>query len=84
MKTRKKEYGTANLVGRRIETLRKERSISQKDFISKMQLFGCDINPTSFSKLEGQIRMTNDKELFVIARILEVSIEDLYPEELRK
>lgn len=84
MKTRKKEYGTANLIGRRVETLRKARRISQKDFISKMQLFGCDINPTSFSKLEGQIRMANDKELFVIARILEVSIEELYPEEVRK
>lgn len=31
------------IVEKRVEELRKERSISQKDFISKMQTMGCDI-----------------------------------------
>ena len=55
MKIRKRAYGTVNIVGKRVEELRKARGISQKDFISKMQTMGCDINPTSYSKLEGQI-----------------------------
>ena len=38
MKIRKQEYGTANMVGRNIEQLRKERGIKQKDFIAKMQI----------------------------------------------
>ena len=78
MKTRKKEYGTANLIGKRIETLRKEKGIKQKDFIAKMQTFGCDINPTSYSKLEGQIRIASDKEVLAIATILDVKMEELF------
>ena len=78
MKTRKNGYGTANMVGKNVERLRKERRIKQKDFISKMQLMGFDINPTSFSKLEGQIRIATDKEIFAISKILEVPIEKLY------
>ncbi len=42
-----------------------------------MQTMGCDINPTSYSKLEGQLRSATDKELFVISKILGVSMEDL-------
>ena len=81
MKTRKKEYGAANLVGEHIELLRKTRKIKQKDFIARMQTLGCDINPTSYSKLEGQLRSATDKELLVIAHILDVKIEELYPQE---
>ena len=78
LKTRKQAYGTVNIIGRNVERLRKERGISQKDFISKMQIMGCDINPTSYSKLEGQIRIATDKEIYVIAKILDISLEELF------
>ena len=78
MKIRKKEYGNANMVGRKIEQLRKEKGIKQKDFISKMQIMGCDINSTSYSKLEGQVRSATDKEIFVISKILNVPMESLF------
>ena len=38
LKIRKQAYGTANIIGKTVERLRKERGISQKDFISKMQI----------------------------------------------
>lgn len=78
MKTRKKEYGDCNIVGRNIERLRKSKKIKQKDFIARMQAMDCDINPTSYSKLEGQIRIATDKEIFVISKILNVSIDELF------
>ena len=81
LKTRKRAYGDTNIVGRRVEFLRKERGISQKDFISRMQTMGCDINPTSYSKLEGQVRIATDKEIFVIAQILEISVDDLFEDQ---
>ena len=81
MKIRKQEYGTANLVGRNIERLRKEQGIKQKDFIAKMQVMGCDINPTSYSKLEGQVRNATDKEVYVIAQLLKVPMEVLFEEQ---
>lgn len=78
MKIRKREYGTCNMVGKNIERLRLERGIKQKDFISKMQTMGCDINPTSYSKLEGQIRVATDREVYTAAKILGVSVDDLF------
>lgn len=81
MKTRKQTYGNKNLVGKNIERLRKEKGIKQKDFIAQIQIMGYDMNPTSYSKLEGQIRSATDKEIFVIAKILGVSIEELFTNE---
>lgn len=78
LKIRRREYGDSNLVGRNIEKLRKERGIKQKDFISKLQVAGLDINPTSYSKLEGQLRIATDKEILIIARVLNVEIEKLF------
>jgi len=78
MKIRVKAYGDCNLIGRTVEKLRKERKIKQKDFIAKLQVFGLDINPTSYSKLEGQVRIATDKEVYAIAKVLGVEIDDLY------
>ena len=81
MKTRKLKHGNANLVGKNVERLRKERGYKQKDFIAKMQTMGCDINPTSYSKLEGQIRSATDKEIYIISKLLSVSMETLFESE---
>ena len=81
MKVRSKAYGNCNLVGKNIERLRKARGIKQKDFIAQIQVMGCDMNPTSYSKLEGQLRSATDKEIFVIAKILGVSMEELFVDE---
>ena len=81
MKTRTKEYGNCNMVGKNVERLRKARGIKQKDFISKIQLLGCDMNPTSYSKFEGQLRYATDKEVYVIAKILDVPIEVLFDDK---
>ena len=84
MKIRKQEYGNANMVGKNIERLRKESGIKQKDFIARMQVLGCDINPTSYSKLEGQVRSATDKEIYVISKILNIKMEDLFDTEIEK
>lgn len=80
MKTRKQMYGNKNSVGKNIEQMRKERGIKQKDFVAQIQTMGCDINLTSYSKLEGQVRTATDKELFVISKILGVTMEELFEE----
>ncbi len=78
MKVRKKAYGDSNIVGKNIEMLRKQRHIKQKDFIARLQAMGVDINPTSYSKLEGQLRLATDRELFAIAKVLNVDIARLF------
>lgn len=78
MKTRKQIYGNKNMVGKNIEKIRKSRGIKQKDFIAQIQIMGCDMNPTSYSKLEGQIRSATDKEIYVISKILGIEMEMLF------
>ena len=80
MKIRKKEYGDCNLIGKQIERLRKQQGIKQKDFIAQLQISGLDVNPTSYSKLEGQLRIATDKEVFYIAKLLKVDMKDLFAE----
>ena len=77
MKPRKQTYGNKNLIGKNIEILRKAKGIKQKDFIAQMQVMGCDINPASYSKLEGQVRNTTDREIFTISKILNVKMEHI-------
>ena len=78
MKTRKNAIGDKNLVGQNIANLRTAKGIRQKDFIAQIQTKGVDINPTSYSKLEGQFRLATDKELHAIAQILNVSVNDVF------
>ena len=77
MKPRKAEYGTKNICGANIERIRKELGMKQSTLVSRMQLKGVDINPSSLSKLEGQIRSASDIELKVISEILGTSMETL-------
>ncbi|MCD7872375.1 MAG: helix-turn-helix domain-containing protein, partial [Clostridiales bacterium] len=72
------EYGNANMVGKNIEKIRIKQGIKQKDFIAKMQINGVAINPTSYSKLEGQIRAATDKEIYIISKLLNVDIKELF------
>lgn len=81
MKIRRKEYGNCNMVGRKVEELRKEKKIKQRDFIAQLQLAGVDMNPTSYSKLEGQLRIATDKEIYCMAKILDVPMECLFEEK---
>ncbi len=78
MKTRKQALGKENAIGANVARLRKEKGIKQKDFIAQMQVAGVDINPTSYSKLEGQVRSASDIETYIIAKILGVKMEELF------
>ena len=78
MKTRSKMYGNYNLIGANVERIRKQRGIKQKDFIAMLQVAGLDINPTSYSKLEGQLKTATEREVYYIAKILNVKMEELF------
>ena len=77
MKPRKAQLGSKNICGANIERIRKEQGMKQTTLIAKMQLAGVDINPSSLSKLEGQVRVATDIELKAIAKILGVTMEEL-------
>lgn len=77
MKPRKQCYGNKNICGANVERIRKELGMKQSTLVAKMQLSGVDINPSSLSKLEGQIRVASDIELKALSHILGVSMETL-------
>lgn len=81
MKPRKAEYGNKNICGANVERIRKQLGMKQSTLVAKMQLEGVDINPSSLSKLEGQIRIASDIELKALARILGVTMEELVKTE---
>ena len=81
MKIRAQEYGNSNMIGKQIVALRMERGLKQKELIAQLQAAGLDINPSSYSKLEGQIRSATDREVYCIAKVLGVPMESLYPQE---
>ncbi len=78
MKTRKKPLGKENAIGANVERIRKSKGIKQKEFVAQMQVAGVDINPTSYSKLEGQVRNASDIETYIIAKLLNVTMEELF------
>lgn len=81
MKPRKAEYGDKNICRANIERIRKRLGMKQTTLVSRMQLLGVDINPSSLSKLEGQTRSATDIELKAISKILGVSVEELLTEK---
>lgn len=81
MKKRKKTLGTRNMVGGKVEEIRKEKGMKQKELLAQLQVNGVDMNASGLSKLEGQIRFVTDFELVALADILEVSIDYLLGRE---
>jgi len=79
VKPRKKPLGNLNAIGGRISEIRVSKGIKQKDFISRLQTEGLDINSSSYSKLEGQTRQATDLEIMKIAKVLGVAEQDLFP-----
>lgn len=81
MRLRKRELGTSNLVGARVEALRKSNGMKQKELLAQLQVNGIDMNASGLSKLEGQIRFVTDMELVALAGILGVPVGSLLGEE---
>ena len=75
MRLRKQELGDRNLVGSRVEAVRKQKGMKQKELLAQLQVNGVDMNASGLSKLEGQIRFVTDVELVALADILEVRSE---------
>ena len=74
MRIRKKPLGDKNLVGARIESIRRNRGMKQKELLAQLHVRGVDINASALSKLEGQLRTVTDIELLAFAEILDVDV----------
>lgn len=75
MRIRKQNLGDKNIVGARVEQLRKQLGLKQKDLLTQLQVNGIDLTSSGLSKLEGQLRCVNDIELVALSRVLNVSVD---------
>lgn len=75
--------GRANICGIHLEKKRKAMrpKCSQKAFADRLQLLGLDIDKNAVQRIECGKRTVSDIELKVIARALEVPVEELLKEE---
>jgi len=74
----------ANVVGKEIQKKRYQLGLTQEQFASKCQLHGLDISRGTVSQIEAEIRRVTDAELFLLASVLGVMIDSLYPSGFKK
>lgn len=74
MKKRVANFGTKNLVGLRVEFLRKRKGLKQKDLANALAEKGVTISASGLSKLERQVRTVSDIELIALANVLDVPV----------
>lgn len=67
-----------NMVGKNVRRLRKARKMSQQALSNKLELLGIYVCRGSVSRIEDQSRTVTDIELYGIADVLQVSIEELF------
>lgn len=67
-----------NMIGENVRRLRKARKMSQQALSNKLELLGIYVCRGSVSRIEDRSRTVTDIELYGIANVLQVSIEDLF------
>ncbi len=74
------DYEAQNIVGEKVKKFREERKLSQKDLSERLETLAIYICRGSISRIETHERTVTDFELRAMARILSVSIEELFEE----
>lgn len=69
--------GKLNVIGNIIRKYRLSANLSQDDVSSKLLLLGINIHPKSYQRLENGERAIRDYELGAIAKVLNVSTDEL-------
>jgi len=67
------------VVGPQVRELRRKKGWLQVQVARAMQLHGWDISREQFNRLENQSRQVLDTELFMLAKMLGVKMEALFP-----
>ena len=70
-----------NLVGEKVRYYRKKRKFSQKMLSEKLETMAIYVCRGSISRIEDGSRTVTDIELYGFAKILGVSIVDLFPSD---
>lgn len=69
--------GKKNACGERVRALRKAKGITQTDFAARLQICDVWLDQKAISRIELEDRVVADYELWAMATVLQVEMEDL-------
>ena len=69
--------GDVNIIGSKMTERRAELKLIQKELLARLQSNGLDINATTLSEIERQVRAVRDYEIPAIADSLQISLDAL-------
>ena len=69
-----------NLIGSNLRKFRTENKMSQQALSNRLELMGVYVCRGSVSRIEDYSRTVTDIELFAIAKVLKVSVDELFDE----
>lgn len=81
MFTNKTNDGRNNLCGERVAKYRKVLNKSQRELADALQLLGLDVDKNAIQRIEAGKRFVTDIELVYLAKVLDVSYEELLEKE---
>ena len=70
-----------NLIGDGVKKRREALKMSQRTLSERLELLGVYVCRGSVSRIEDYSRTVTDIELFAIAKVLNVSVDELYTEK---
>ena len=71
-----------NLIGGKVKYYRKKNKMSQQLLSNKLELMGVYVCRGSISRIEDWSRTVTDIELYAIASIFNVSVNDMFDEDI--
>ncbi len=72
------DYEIQNVVGEKVRKYRMERNLSQRELSERLEMYAVYICRGSISRIESHERTVTDFELKAMAKILKVSVEELF------
>ena len=66
-----------NMIGSNVKRLRKARHLSQAELSNQLELLGVYVCRGSISRIEDHSRTVTDIELYALATVLKVSLDEL-------
>ncbi len=69
-----------NIIGHNVRRLRNEKNMSQLELSVKLELLGVYVCRGSVSRIEDGSRTVTDIELFAIAKVFDIPIDQLFVE----
>ena len=68
-----------NLVGPQVRKIRESQKLTQEELVARCNVLKWDVSRSTLAKIEAQVRRVTDEEVALLARVLKVDINKLYP-----